>query len=76
MAQPPATLSPCLGLDLMLPGRAVDVGQVTYVFLRFIEKWVEEGRFPREELRARWWIAGLGGLVLAALAIALLVAAN
>jgi hypothetical protein len=46
-----------------------------YVFLRFIEKWLEEGRFPREELRARWWILTLGGIVLAALAVALVIAA-
>lgn len=47
---------------------------MTYVFLRFIEKWLEEGRFPREELRARWWILALGGVVLAALAVALVIA--
>ncbi|MFI5026146.1 MAG: hypothetical protein ACHQCI_05290 [Solirubrobacterales bacterium] len=47
---------------------------MTYVFLRFIEKWLDGGRFPREELRARWWIVGLGGIVLAILAIALLTA--
>lgn len=47
---------------------------MSYVFLRFIEKWLEEGRFPREELRARWWIVGLGGIVLAILAVALLTA--
>jgi hypothetical protein len=47
---------------------------MTYVFLRFIEKWLEERRFPREELQARWWILGLGGMVFAALGIALLVA--
>ncbi len=47
---------------------------MTYVFLRFIEKWLEQGRFPREELRARWWIATLGIIVLLALAIALLIA--
>lgn len=48
---------------------------MTYVFLRFIEKWLEEGRFPRQELRARWWILALGGSVLAALGVALLIAA-
>jgi hypothetical protein len=47
---------------------------VTYVFLRFIEKWLEGGRFPREELQARWWILGLGGVVLASLMVALLLA--
>jgi hypothetical protein len=47
---------------------------MTYVFLGFIEKWLEEGRFPREELRGRWWILGLGGIVLTALAVALLIA--
>ena len=49
---------------------------MTYVFLRFIEKWLEEGRFPREELQARWWILGIGGVVLAVLTVALLVASN
>jgi hypothetical protein len=49
---------------------------MTYVFLRFIGKWLEEGRFPREELRARWWILGLGGLVLTILAVALLIAST
>jgi len=47
---------------------------MTYAFLRFVEKWLAEGRFPREELRARWWILGLGGVVLAILAVALLTA--
>jgi hypothetical protein len=47
---------------------------MTYVFLRFIEKWLDEGRFPREELRARPWIIGLGAIVLAILAVALLTA--
>jgi hypothetical protein len=47
---------------------------VIYVFLRFIEKWLEEGRFPKEELRARWWILGLGGIVLGTLLAALLIA--
>jgi hypothetical protein len=47
---------------------------VTYVFLRFIEKWLEEGRFPREELRIRPWIAALGGVVLVVLVGALIAA--
>jgi hypothetical protein len=45
---------------------------MTYVLLRFIEKWLEEGRFPKEELRGRWWILGLGGIVLVILAVALI----
>jgi hypothetical protein len=49
---------------------------VSYVFVRFIEKWIEEGRFPREELRARWWILALGGIVVAILGVALLLAAT
>jgi hypothetical protein len=44
---------------------------MAYVLLRFIEKWLEEGRFPREELRGRWWILALGGATLAFLALAL-----
>lgn len=47
---------------------------MTFVFLKFIEKWLEEGRFPREELRARWWIVGLGGIVVVILTVALLTA--
>jgi hypothetical protein len=47
---------------------------MTYVFLRFIEKWLEQGRFPKEELRARWWILVLGGIVLAILGAALVMA--
>jgi hypothetical protein len=43
---------------------------MTYAFLRFIEKWLDQGRFPKEELRARWWILGLGAVVLASLAAA------
>jgi hypothetical protein len=46
---------------------------MTYVFLRFIEKWLDQGRFPKEELRARWWIVGLGAVVLAGLAAAVVV---
>jgi uncharacterized membrane protein YidH (DUF202 family) len=49
---------------------------VTYVFLRFIEKWTEMRRFPRQELRARWWILALGGIVVAILVVALLVNAT
>jgi hypothetical protein len=44
---------------------------MTHVFLRFIEKWLEEGRFPREELRGRWWILALGAIALAILGMAL-----
>lgn len=47
---------------------------MTFVFLEFINKWIEEGRFPREEIRLRWWIAALGLLVLLALAAALVIA--
>ena len=47
---------------------------MTYVFLRFIEKWLEQKRFPKEELRARWWILVLGGIVLAILGVALVMA--
>lgn len=46
-----------------------------YVFIRFIEKWIDERRFPREELRIRWWIAALGILVFGTLAVALALAA-
>jgi hypothetical protein len=45
-----------------------------FVFIEFIAKWIREGRFPREELRIRWWIAALGIVVLLALAVALLIA--
>lgn len=47
---------------------------MTYVFLRFVEKWLDQGRLPKEELRARWWILGLGGVVLASLAAAVVFA--
>jgi hypothetical protein len=40
--------------------------------VRFIEKWIEEGRFPREELRAKWWIVSLGALTIATLVAAIL----
>ncbi len=43
--------------------------------IEFFGKWLEEGRFPREELRIRWWIALLGVLVVGTLAIALILAA-
>ncbi len=46
-----------------------------FVLIRFIEKWLEEGRFPREELKARWWILALGALTVGALAAALALAA-
>jgi hypothetical protein len=41
--------------------------------VEFISKWISEGRFPREELRIRWWIAALGIIVLLALSGALLI---
>lgn len=50
------------------------VSLVSYVLIEFIAKWLSEGRFPREELRVRWWIAALGGIVFSAVAIALLIA--
>jgi hypothetical protein len=34
-----------------------------FFFIEFIAKWIREGRFPREELRIRWWIAVIGALV-------------
>jgi hypothetical protein len=46
---------------------------MAYVFLRFIEKWLDQGRFPKEELRARWWILGLGAVVLGSLAAAIVI---
>lgn len=49
---------------------------VDYVFVRFIRQWIEEGRFPREELRIRWWIAALGGIVALILAVALILTAG
>ncbi|MDX6609111.1 MAG: hypothetical protein QOF85_1036 [Solirubrobacterales bacterium] len=45
-----------------------------FVFIEFFAKWIEERRFPREELRIRWWIAALGGFVAMALVVALLIA--
>jgi len=42
--------------------------------LEFFGKWAEEGHFPREELRIRWWIAALGAFVALALLAALLIA--
>ena len=45
-----------------------------FVIVEFLAKWIRERRFPREELRVRWWIAVLGGLVALALAVALLIA--
>lgn len=47
---------------------------MAYVFLEFISKWIEEKRFPREELRIRWWIAALGIITLLTLAAALVLA--
>ena len=43
--------------------------------VEFFSDWILEGRFPREELRVRPWIAISGVLVIGTLAIALLVAA-
>jgi hypothetical protein len=45
-----------------------------FVLFEFFVKWIREGRFPREELRVRWWIAFLGAVVFGALAVALLIA--
>jgi hypothetical protein len=45
-----------------------------FLFLEFFAKWISEGRFPREELRIRWWLAALGGSVVLALLVALLIA--
>ncbi len=42
--------------------------------LEFFAKWIDGGRFPREELRIRWWIAALGAFVALALLVALLIA--
>lgn len=42
--------------------------------IEFFGKWAEEGRFPREELRIRWWIAAAGAVVLLTLLAALLAA--
>ncbi|MGN6557498.1 MAG: hypothetical protein ACTHLH_05755 [Solirubrobacterales bacterium] len=47
---------------------------MAYILFEFINKWIEGGRFPREELRIRWWIAVPGLLVLLALAAALVIA--
>jgi|GEM_PF-6612773 len=43
-----------------------------FVFIEFIMKWIREGRFPREELRIRWWIATLGGLAILIVVVGLL----
>jgi len=48
---------------------------MSVVIIEFIAKWLEEGRFPREELRIRWWIAALGGLVVLTLLVALMIVA-
>jgi hypothetical protein len=45
-----------------------------FVFFEFFAKWISERRFPREELRTRWWIAALAALVALALLIALFIA--
>lgn len=46
-----------------------------FFLIEFIAKWLDEGRFPREELRIRWWLAALGLIVLLGLAVALAIAA-
>jgi hypothetical protein len=43
-------------------------------FLENLDEWVATGRFPREELGIRWWIAVPGTVVLLALAVALILA--
>jgi hypothetical protein len=43
--------------------------------IEFFDKWLEEGRFPREELRVRRSVALAGILVVGTLAIALIVRA-
>jgi len=46
--------------------------------IEFFDKWLEEGRFPREELRIRWWLVvlvALGTFIALMLLIALIVAA-
>ncbi|HEU4736761.1 MAG TPA: hypothetical protein VFS48_07025 [Solirubrobacterales bacterium] len=48
-----------------------------FVFLRFLDnlmEWAATGRFPREELRIRWWIAVPGIAVLTTLVVALIIA--
>jgi hypothetical protein len=45
-----------------------------FFVIDFIAKWIRDGRFPREELRIRWWIGALGSLVALALLVALLTA--
>jgi hypothetical protein len=52
------------------------VKDMAYVLLRFIEKWLEEGRFPREELRGRWWILASGAMALTILAVAIVLHAR
>lgn len=47
---------------------------MSYVIIEFIAKWLEEGRFPREELRIRWWIAALGTVVFLPLLVVLVIA--
>lgn len=47
---------------------------MTYALRRLLERWLQEGRFPREELRVRWWIALPGTVVVLGLAVALLLA--
>lgn len=47
------------------------MGLVQFVLIEFLAKWMKEGRFPREELRIRWWVAALGALALAGLLVAL-----
>lgn len=45
---------------------------MSYVLIEFITKWIDEGRFPRGELRIRWWIAVPGLLVVLTLVVALI----
>jgi len=50
---------------------------MSFVFLRFLDflaEWASTGRFPRDELRVRWWIAVPGIAIFAALAVALIIA--
>lgn len=47
------------------------------VFFRFLDnldEWAATGRFPREELVVRWWIAAPGIVVLLPLVVALILA--
>jgi len=46
---------------------------VDFILRKFIDKWIEGGRFPREEFHVRWWVALPGALVFLTLAVALFV---